>query len=159
MSTKITFTPDQVRLIETLIADGCPPGEIGDTVGVNAHAITAHFPAAKMTKQQIAEWLSLRAFITKCEKTYDRRTDAPRLGRMVTNQPKKPAKPEPAPRKRGPAPNEYPQEKLAEARRLLTAGASYAQASRAVGLSAYVLKSRLPGLGAPSKRYPKRVPA
>ena len=160
--TRIKFTPDQIATIEMLIADGCPPGEIGETVGVNAHAITSRFPDAKMSPAARKEWLSLRAFMTACEKLYDRRTDAPRLGKMTYLRPVKQQTldtGEKAPVRKGPPPNEYPPEKLAEAQHLLSSGASYAHASRQTGLSRYVLRTRFPGMGAPIKRHPNRVPA
>lgn len=61
MTTKHAFTDAQTELIEQLIEDRCPPGEIAKTVGCTDWTIRNRFPASRMTRAERAEYASLLA--------------------------------------------------------------------------------------------------
>lgn len=139
--TRREFTPDEHRTITMLIADECPPGEIAATIGVSTSLITSRYPEARGTRQQLKEWQSVRAFQTKCEQTYDRRTDAPRLGQMIVLNPRTiPAKP-------GPKRELWTADRLARAEQLLADGLSYNAVARHLGCDRKTVQKRFPDHG------------
>lgn len=160
---KTVFTAEQDRLIRMLIDDGCPTGEIAETVGVTHLTLRAHYPEAKGTKAQIKEWQSVRAFQTECErKYYHPKTGLPSLlakpretpeerrsrrkaesARTRREKAKQTQKPKDAP---------YTPAQVEKARELLTAGWSFNATAREIDLSVYWVKKLFPGMGHPAKR-------
>lgn len=65
MSTTRQFTPAEVRLIENLIEDGCPPREIARTIGCGPKLIRRHWPHSRLFGDRLDEFLKLSASIHK----------------------------------------------------------------------------------------------
>lgn len=153
--TRREFTPDEHRTITMLIADECPPGEIAATIGVSTSLITSRYPEAKGTREQLKEWLSLRAFQTKCEASYDKRTDAPKLGRSTGSLGKMQPQPDAivkSTKRRGPERHHWSDSDLATAEQMLRDGASYNRVAERIGVARRTIQKRFPGYGHPAKR-------